>query len=161
MVVPLRERSLEILGDEKALDRLQLTDLFAPGRLALGLLAARRVAPPFHTVRVSGGPILLVVENSDTFDSLRTALQSRPERVGLVGWGAGAAFTASVLSLDAAAEGITDIAYFGDLDRNGLRVPATASRVAAANGLPPRPPGRVALRGAPKRGSRAARPALC
>jgi hypothetical protein len=137
MVVPVRERSLEILGDEKALDQLQMTDLFAPGRLTFGLLATRRVAPPFHAVRVSGGHTLLVIENSDTFDSLRTALQSRPGRVGLVGWGAGAAFTGSVLSLDAAAEGITDIAYFGDLDRNGLQVPATASRVVAANALPP------------------------
>ncbi len=136
LIVPLRERSLEVLGDEKAIDRLVLTDLFGPGRLTLDLLGARRVTPPFHRVRVSAGPILLVVENSDTFDSLQSALRSRPGRVGLVGWGAGAAFTASVLSFNAHTEGVTDIAYFGDLDLNGLRVPVAASRIVEANGLP-------------------------
>lgn len=136
VIVPLRERSLEILGDEKALDRLQLTELFRPDRLTLDLLRARRVAPPLHTVRVSDGPLLLVAENSDTFYSLCTVLKARPGRVGLVGWGAGAAFTASVLSFAARAEGVSGIAYFGDLDANGLRIPAAANRLAEADGRP-------------------------
>lgn len=136
LVVPLRERSLEILGDEKALDRLQATGLFGPSRVTLDMLRARRIAPPIHTVRVGDGPILLVVENSDTFDSLRTTLTATPGRVGLVGWGAGAAFEASVLSVAAITHHVSDIAYFGDLDAKGLQVPANADRLAAAYGLP-------------------------
>lgn len=50
---------------------------------------------------VGDGDTVLVVENSDTFDSLVRALGERPGRVGVVGWGAGggAGFEASVLSL--------------------------------------------------------------
>jgi Uncharacterized protein conserved in bacteria C-term(DUF2220) len=136
LTVPLRERSLEILGDEKALDRLCTTSLFGPDRLTLDLLRARRVTPPIHTTRVGDGPILLVVENSDTFDSLRTVLTANPGRVGLVGWGAGAAFEASVLSISAIREPVSDIAYFGDLDGKGLKIPVSADRLATTYGLP-------------------------
>lgn len=136
LVVPLRERSLEILGDEKALDRLQTTGLFGPGRLTLELLGARRVAPPIHAVRIGDGPVLLVVENSDTFDSLRTVLATGPGRVGLVAWGAGAAFEASVLSIAAIAHPIREIAYFGDVDAKGLQIPGNATRLTVANRLP-------------------------
>lgn len=136
LVVPLRERSLEILGDEKAFDRLQATSLFAPDRLTLALLRARRVAPPMYTVRVGNGPILLVVENSDTFDSLRAVLTDNPGRVGLIGWGAGAAFEASVLSIATVSGHISDIAYFGDLDTKGLQIPTNADRLATTHALP-------------------------
>jgi hypothetical protein len=37
-VVPLRERSLEVFGDEKALERRMLGPLFEPGRLSFELL---------------------------------------------------------------------------------------------------------------------------
>ncbi len=136
LTVPLRERSLEILGDEKALDRLTTTSLFERDRLTLDLLRARRVTPPIHTTRVGDGPILLVVENSDTFDSLRAVLTANPGHVGLVAWGAGAAFEASVLSIAAITRPISDMAYFGDLDGKGLQIPANADRLATAYGLP-------------------------
>jgi hypothetical protein len=89
-----------------------------------------------HTVQVGDGPILLVVENSDTFDSLRTVLTDAPGQVGIVAWGAGGAFEASVLSIASIAHDIRDIAYFGDLDARGLQVPANANRLATALGLP-------------------------
>jgi hypothetical protein len=38
------------------------------------------------------------VENSDTFDSLRTVLTANPGRVALIGWGAGAAFEVRAFS---------------------------------------------------------------
>src|SRR5260370_9171997 len=93
LVVPSRERSLEIFGDEKALDRLIGTALFAPGRLSLELLRCRRVVPRLHCEPVGKGRVLLVVENSDTFNSLAEVLRGRNyHRVGLAGWGAGTAF---------------------------------------------------------------------
>lgn len=82
--------------------------------------------------------MLLVVENSDTFDSLVTVLRGRNDhRVGLVGWGAGAGFEASVLSIADLGRAVSEVRYFGDLDENGLRIPASAGLIAQGVGLPP------------------------
>ena len=138
LVVPSRERSLEVFGDEKALGRLAGTVLFGPGRLSLELLRCRRVAPRLHCESAGDGDLLLVVENSDTFDSLLAVLRDLGDhRVGLVGWGAGTGFEASVLSIGRIDRTITEVRYFGDLDENGLRVPANAAALAASVGLPP------------------------
>ena len=126
---PLRERALEITGDEKAFDG----GLGAV--LTLGMLRAVRVVLPLHRERVGDGRTLLVVENADTYDSLRHILSAEPGAVGDVGWGAGAAFSSSVLSLTAAPPAA--IRYFGDLDAAGLRIPAAASELAQQSGLPP------------------------
>jgi hypothetical protein len=137
IVVPARERSLEVFGDEKVLDRLVGSALFGPGRLALDLLRCRRVAPRLHCEPAGDGDLLLVVENSDTFDSLLTVLRGRgAHRVGLVGWGAGTGFEASVLSIARLERSIGEVRYFGDLDENGLRIPANASALAESAGLP-------------------------
>jgi hypothetical protein len=137
MTVPLRERSLEILGDEKALDALLAAKACQDGRLSLETLWARRVVPRLHTERVGDGSLLLAVENSDTFDSLVRALEAGPGEVGVVGWGAGAGFEVSVLSIPRLAGQVSGIRYFGDLDQAGLRIPANADRLARASGLPP------------------------
>jgi Protein of unknown function C-terminus (DUF2399) len=137
LVVPSRERSLEIFGDEKALDRLIGTGLFGPGRLGFSTLRCRRVAPPLHWERCGNGDLLLVVENSDTFDSVLTVLRDRDyHRVGLVAWGAGTGFEASVLSIGRVVPPIVEVRYFGDLDENGLRVPLNAGALAESHGLP-------------------------
>lgn len=134
---PLRERSLEIFGDEKVLDRLLRTGLFGPGRLTLDLLVTYRAVVRFTSETVGPGDLLLVVENADTFDSLVHVLRDRPgHRVGAVGWGAGAAFEASVLSVARLPLPVAEVAYFGDLDEKGLRIPANAAAIAAAEGLP-------------------------
>lgn len=158
LVVPVRERSWEIFGDEKAIDRLESSSLCCAGRLSLDLLRCRRAVPRFVWERVGAGDLLLVVENSDTFDSLVRALRGMPggeagdrpgpvpdglapdrlppaHRVGIVGWGAGGAFEASVRSI--ATMQVTAVRYFGDLDEAGLRIPAAAAATATASGLPP------------------------
>jgi len=138
LTVPARERALEVFGDEKALDRLVTSVLFGPGRLTLALLRCRRVPPRLHCEPAGGGDLLLVVENSDTFDSILTTLRSRDDhRVGLVGWGAGGGFEASVLSIALLDRQVAEIRYFGDLDERGLRIPANASLAAQAAGLRP------------------------
>ena len=134
-VLPLRERSLELFGYEKRLDTLITSSLFAPNRLTLKLLRTFRAHPPLPLRRTGDGPILLVIENADTFDSVRGALAITPTAVGHIAWGAGAAFEASVLSV-AELPDVRDIAYFGDLDADGLRIPASAAALAAAEGLP-------------------------
>ncbi|WP_433205336.1 Wadjet anti-phage system protein JetD domain-containing protein [Dactylosporangium sp. CS-047395] len=134
-VLPLRERSLELFGYEKRLDALICTSLFGPDRLTLRMLRTFRARPPLPVRRVGDGPILLVVENADTFDSLRQGLTATSTAVGHIAWGAGAAFEASVLGIGEL-DGVHDVAYFGDFDADGLRIPASAAATAAIEGLP-------------------------
>jgi hypothetical protein len=134
--LPMRERSLQVLGHEKALERLLGTGVFAPGRLTLAHLRTFRTHPPLPHVKVGDGPVLLVAENDDTFNSLLTVLRSAPGPVGRVAWGAGGAFEASVRSTGDLA-GIERVAYFGDLDADGLRIPLNASATAVTLNLPP------------------------
>ncbi|GAA3809902.1 hypothetical protein GCM10022226_32870 [Sphaerisporangium flaviroseum] len=135
-VVPMRERSLEIFGDEKRLDALAATTLFAPGRLTMATLFAERVPPPLAYERVGGGGIVLVIENSDTFETINSLLAGNCGQVGYVAFGGGHAFEASVARIGRLV-GVTDIAYYGDLDGNGLTIPQRANVSAAALGLPP------------------------
>jgi hypothetical protein len=124
-----------VLGHEKALDALLPTTAFGPDRLTLDLLRTFRAHPPLPVVRVGDGPVLLVVENDDTFHSVRTALATYPGPVSHVAWGAGGAFEASVRSCGDL-PGVDRVRYFGDLDAAGLRIPRNAAQTAATEGLP-------------------------
>lgn len=135
-VVPMRERSLEIFGDEKRLDALTATTLFAPGRLTLPALFAERIPPPLAYERLGDGGSILVIENSDTFETLSALLAGDRGCVGYVAFGGGHAFEASVARI-ARLEGVTDIVYYGDLDYDGLTIPQRANVAAVALGLPP------------------------
>ena len=95
------------------------------------------VVPSLYCESAGEGDLLLVVENSDTFDSLLTVLREQGDhRVGLADWGAGTGFKASVLSIARIDRAITEVKYFGDPDESGLRVPANAAALAAGVGLP-------------------------
>lgn len=142
-VVPLAERSLEILGHEKALGDLLRGPLFGDGRLTLDLLGAVRTSPPFVFTRTGPGPVALVAENSATYRTLASLAPGSAGLIGLVAFGGGNGFTRSVEFFAELAEpggpgtAITDVRYFGDLDADGLRIPAAASRLAVDLGLPP------------------------
>lgn len=141
-VVPVRYRSVEILGHEKTLEAIARTNLFGPKRLSLELLACVRRPAPLPAVSVGPGDDLLVVENSDTYwvavDALRT---SDTHSVGAVAWGCGKAFPSQVgaLSVDVAGRGpITgEVWYWGDLDPAGLTIAAEAAKAAKEIGAPP------------------------
>lgn len=141
-IVPAGERSLELFGDEKRIDALRHNRrLFGDGRLSLELLRARQFAPPFAYRRVGVGPVALVLENVATYHSVLASLPAASP-VGLVVFGAGANFAASVvylaeLAAEGPAESIRAIRYFGDLDRRGLEMPAAADAAARDAGLPP------------------------
>lgn len=66
VVVPHRERSLDIFGDEKKLDGVVFSSLFGAGRLTYRLLLCEPCRPPVHQEILGGGPWLLV-ENWTTF----------------------------------------------------------------------------------------------
>lgn len=140
--VPLQERSLEITGEEKLLGQMLRGPLFAKERLTLDLLGAERTSPPFVFTKIGAGPVALVVENSATYRTLTSEARGS-ELVGVVAFGGGNGFSRSVEFFAELADSgrldgpITDIRYFDDLDPDGLRIPAAASRLATELGLPP------------------------
>ncbi|MGK5682269.1 Wadjet anti-phage system protein JetD domain-containing protein [Actinoplanes sp. URMC 104] len=143
--VPLEERSLEILDDEKALAIETTKRLFTTGVLTLDLLACYPTPIPFPSQHVPGrGPTrLLVAENNATFHSLlRAARQLDPDvRPDLhIGWGCGNQFPTSITAVALLDPAPTALYYVGDLDVAGLRIAVSAAAVANAQRLPPLQP---------------------
>lgn len=123
--VPLRERSLEILGDEKAMDgRVRNHALFA-GRLPISAIKAILVPHPlpYRRTEARGAPIL-VVENHHTYWSF-AEWNERERAYAAVIYGSGQAFCSSsdALSLAMAECGAIGAEYFGDLDPAGVAIP--------------------------------------
>lgn len=143
--VPVRERSLELFGDEKKVDALTATRLFTSGVLTLGLLRCHSVPIPFVSQWVPGavdpqGTALLVAENHHTYASLLEATRLSAAAGGPgrhVGYGTGAQFPSAVLSVPLLSPMPDRIAYFGDIDLKGLQIPVSANTAALSAGLPP------------------------
>ncbi len=135
LVVPLRERSLQLFGYEKRLETLMGGQLFFPGRLTLEQLRCEEVHPPFVFQTIGPGPDVLVVENHHTYVSLCRWLPRECE-IGTVIYGAGAHFKGSVTFLADLPAPPRRVLYFGDLDIDGLDIPVYASTVGVAAGLP-------------------------
>jgi hypothetical protein len=135
--VPMRERSLEIFGDEKRLDALVSQRLFTTGILTVALLRCYVVHPPFVYQRISDDPTALVLENHHTYDSARRVLERSPRGIGVVAYGAGRAFCASVTYLADLVPAVQRGYYFGDLDAAGLSIAAGAEAAGRAADTPP------------------------
>ncbi|MGA5200505.1 hypothetical protein [Streptomyces variegatus] len=76
------------------------------------------------------------MENSDTYATFHDLLSKQPGRTRFIAFGAGRSFEASVSRLTEL-PGIHGILYYGDLDGDGLAIPARASLTALQHGLPP------------------------
>jgi hypothetical protein len=140
-VVPVQERSLELFDDEKAIDSYLKTRLFISGALTLDLLACFIPPVPFVSQHLVGtGPTqLLVVENLATYTSFLAVFREadpdiRPDLH--IGWGAGTAFTQSVLGIPTLKPTPKGAHYFGDLDLAGLQIAVSAATQAEAARLP-------------------------
>ena len=137
---PLKYRSLQLTGDEKALAALMRTQIFAPGRLTLDLIGAAPDPVPLVWTRIGDGPRAIVFENAGPYAVARRVLRrlgdERPYDV--VAYGAGRAFVASIDDLlDECPDAIVD--YVGDLDGCGLAIAATAHEAATRRGAAVRP----------------------
>lgn len=132
-LVALRERSVEIFGDEKYLDGLLGTQLFLPGRLSLDLLRCYLPSVPIcvEIIESHGEKRpLLVLENLTTFDTLRRWNGQHRHYAG-VAFGGGTAFVSSCRSLlpYLVSNGCSgQLLYFGDVDPTGLWIPVRAAR---------------------------------
>lgn len=137
LVVPHRERSLEIFGDEKRLDALRTSRLFTVGVVSFELLACEWVPPQLPWRRVGPGRVALVVENAATYRSVTRALEVDPGPIGVVAAGGGNAFPRTVAGLaDPEVGAVSRVTYFGDVDLAGLEIPQRAAAEAQRCGLP-------------------------
>jgi hypothetical protein len=132
-LVPVRERSMELFGDEKRLDDLKGTAPFREGRLSLELLRCHEVAPPLVWAPGAGttpGRPVLVLENLHTYESFRR-WNRQVGAYAAIAYGHGHEFKATCRDLPRlCAELETGIVhYFGDLDQRGLAIPIYARRV--------------------------------
>lgn len=118
-----RERSLQVFGDEKALESMPSTG-WRHVALTLADLNAVRQAPPLP-YESSGYPDLpaIIVENSDVYYRL-CHINRAQARWSLVIYGSGNKVSgqAERVSQLLAAEQITQLHYFGDLDIAGLKI---------------------------------------
>ena len=139
-LVPIKERSLDIFGDEKLLDGLaRRSALFGDGRLTLETLRCFIVAEPLPWAAGanSAGP-LLVVENAATWHSY-CRWNAERKLFSAVVYGCGNRFVDGIRSLSdifATLGGPRRVFYFGDLDPQGLLIPQEASARAQVGGLP-------------------------
>jgi hypothetical protein len=130
-VIPHRERSLLLFGDEKRIDRLVRSRLFEHGRLSLDILDCYWAGPPIAWTPIGAGSICVVSENAASWHTLRRVLTGK---VAAVAYGAGSAFVQSVADL--ASTGFSRLAYIGDLDAEGVAIPQRAAVTAERFNLP-------------------------
>lgn len=140
---PIKERSLEIFGDEKRLDALVSTSLFRAGRLDWERdLKCEFIGEPLAWQRgpneASAQP-LLVIENAATWHSYcRWNVERR--LFSAVVYGCGNRFVDGIRYLpDIFAElgGPRRVWYFGDLDPRGVEIPQEATFQGRTLSLPP------------------------
>ncbi|NMM12411.1 MAG: hypothetical protein HHJ17_02550 [Rhodoferax sp.] len=135
--VPIKERSLEIFGDEKRLEALRTGTTLFTGRLPISAIGAFVVPPPlpYRPAPAPGKPVL-VVENHNSFWSFgewnQTAL-----RYSAVVYGSGEAFrsTGQALNQVLLEVGGDGAEYLGDLDPKGVGIPLDFNRENDAPGL--------------------------
>lgn len=128
-LAPYRERALQIFGDEKYFGNSAIKGDMLYGEISLAVFGAMNPAPPLprEDFHVAGAPLLLV-ENHHTYWSLlewnKTAL-----RYTSIAYVAGNTFALAGKALaDAVARsGAAHAEHFGDIDPQGLRIPAAMS----------------------------------
>ncbi|MCK9926690.1 DUF2220 domain-containing protein [Frankia sp. Mgl5] len=134
-VVPMRERSWGLLGDDKALEKLRSGRLFVPGRLTLELLRCRSTWPPVQQ-RVLGAGTWLIVENWSTFESLCTVAEADGFD-GRIIFGSGNQVGTRLAALaDKGDTPASPVLYFGDIDVGGIRAARLAVTTAQGAGWP-------------------------
>jgi hypothetical protein len=130
LTVPIKERSLEIFGDEKRLDVLCSGDTLFGGRLHLKSLGCFRVPQPlpYRLADAAGRPVL-VVENHNTYWSFGE-WNHTARRYAAVVYGEGLNFRLTGRALQQVVHevGAVGAQYFGDLDPKGVSIPVDFNR---------------------------------
>ncbi len=137
LTVPIKERSLEIFGDEKRLDAMRSGDTLFGGRLLLSTIGAFQVPLPlpYRQADAPGKPVL-VLENHNSYWSFGE-WNHAAKRYSAVVYGAGNAFSSSGLALGQVLleVGGQGAEYLGDLDVAGVRIPTDFNLATTASGI--------------------------
>jgi len=134
LLVPVKERSVELFGKEKRLEMLKNSTLFLPGRLSLELLRCFPVTPPlvWESAAADGVPRpVIVLENHSTYHSFCRWNQESRIFAAIV-YGSGDALKTSALGLTEVVRSLSwdgRFFYFGDIDPEGFLIPLAASAV--------------------------------
>lgn len=140
-LVPLKERSLEIFGNEKKLDEMRRDDALFNGLLPLAAIGAFQVPLPlpYRAAEAPGQPVL-VVENHDSFWSLGE-WNATAKRYAAVVYGSGLAFQSSGRALRQVLKETQGIGaeYLGDLDPAGISIPVSFNASQGPTGVQVRP----------------------
>jgi hypothetical protein len=129
---PVRERSLDIFGDEKALDRMTGLTPFKQGQINLGTLGCFYVPEPIPWKPGPPGSRSfsgLCVENATTFDTL-CRFNSEVGYWAFVAYGRGNQFASMTDGLVSVVKeyGHDRVQYFGDADHEGIEIVARAEK---------------------------------
>lgn len=129
---PVRERSLDIFGDEKALDRLAVLTPFKQGQISLATFGCFYVPEPIPWKPGPPGSSSftgLCVENATTFDTL-CRFNSETGYWAFVAYGRGNQFVSMTDGLVAVVKeyGHGRVQYFGDADHEGIEIVARAEK---------------------------------
>lgn len=141
-LIPIKERSLEIFGDEKRLDALFSSALFRAGRLDLARdLRCEIIGTPLAWQRgpaaASAQPVM-AIENAATWHSY-CRWNRETSLFSAIIYGDGNRFADGIRYLPeifAELGGPRPVLYFGDLDPQGLLIPQEASLRTQASGWP-------------------------
>lgn len=133
---PLKYRSLQLTGDEKRLESMLSSQLFAPGRLSLELLNCDGPGLPLTYECVGAEPRMIVFENAGSYIVARRVLKriGHPP-YGFVAYGGGNRVLRSAEYLREIS-GPLAVDYVGDLDATGIEIGvAFADRVRTLSGF--------------------------
>lgn len=134
---PLKYRSLQLAGDEKALPALLKGKLFYPGRLTLKLLNVESGPLPLTRERIQDGGRYLIIENEEAFRTILSTLSATPNPpYDWVAHGRGNALVQSIGWLKHVNAEVTSLHFLGDLDAAGLRTAIGARDKTRELGLP-------------------------
>lgn len=135
ITVPMKERSLEIFGDEKRLDSLCRDGFMFGGLLSLASIGAFQVPPPLpYRVADAPGKPILILENHNSFWSFGE-WNHNAKRYAAVVYGAGEAFRRSGAALEQVLKEVQGYGaeYLGDLDPRGLSIPVNFNEALRTN----------------------------
>lgn len=123
--VPIKERSLEIFGDEKRLDSMRRGNTLFSGRLPLDELGAF-VVPlplPYKKADAPGKPVLIIENHNSYWSFGQWNLKTR--RYAAIVYGSGEAFRSSGRALGDVLDEVGGVGaeYLGDLDPKGITIP--------------------------------------
>lgn len=129
---PIRERSLDIFGDEKALDSVVGLTPFKQGQINLGSLGCFYVPEPIPWKPGPSGSSSfsgLCVENATTFDTL-CRFNSDAGYWSFVAYGRGNQFVSMTEGLVSVVKeyGHDRVQYFGDADHEGIEIAARGAK---------------------------------